>query len=123
MKAQRRHDLKTNTLATTLVTLPSIWRKIAGRVILIGTLTLLAALFAFRLWTNSRDAKIRMRDEVETAREDIEKIRYGQFADVQDAYEKKAGGLADVIDNSKDPKLLAQAWIEKGDLNLVVSQT
>jgi len=125
MKAERRHELKSNTLATKLVTLPDTSKKFAGRVVLVCAIVAVAAfLIVNRITTGSRD-KLQSAQDLATARQLIDQLRTVEISptSVQTNSTEAQDLVQRVIDSSTDPKLLAEAYVAKGDLAWALGNT
>jgi hypothetical protein len=130
MKAQRRHDLQTNTLAKVITKAPNWWQDSGGK-LLLGVVIALAAflLVRYRI-TSSRAAASKAADDVMLARQQIEEIQNtaiipappAQLATQRRArFSEAAGKLDDVIRDGGDPDLMAEANLAKGDLNWIMA--
>ena len=119
MKAERRHELKTNTLATKIVQLPDVGRKWAGRAALGLAIVLAVAALVYNRVSNSRRAEADAADAVAQARAALDEIRGanpGGFKPFDAAYmntikEKRKQGIAaldEAASLSTDPKLRAR---------------
>jgi len=129
MKAQRRHELKTNTLARGLEGLPGYWREYGSRVLLFITVVLVAFLVV-RFWMQRRQQE---QVAVERAGADaftaIQRLgdlprsysigpAAGDFiAQQRQALVQEAESSIDTMLSSKDPKVLALAYVARGDLD------
>ena len=127
MKAQRRHDLKTNTLARGLENLPEAGRQ-HGTKILVAVLAVLLVVFLVRQWlTSSREKAVAAAYSLNNARASI-----GQLDDALDMgfmspqiiadLRQQVARVADeavrqVLETADDPALLAEARLTRGDLN------
>jgi hypothetical protein len=127
MKSERRHDLKTNTLSQQLEGLPDYWREYGNKILLVVIVGLLVYL-AVRYY---RDKKARDLEQVTVAMETI-RTNMGELDQLQvaeamgspgssDARQKVSSTINDaistVLSTSKDPKILARAYIAQGDLD------
>jgi hypothetical protein len=128
MKAQRRHELKTNTLAEAMAHLPQTGkRNLATAVTVILAGLLIGLLIRFRL-NAGQERLSRAADNLAVAREDIDSIKelvirmMSQPVDASlaqvpfsDALQRLDSVLADV--GGSDPKLAAEALVARGDAN------
>jgi hypothetical protein len=127
MKSERRHDLKTNTLSQQLEGLPDYWREYGNKVLLAVILGLLVFM-AVRYY---RDKKARDKQEVQTAQETVHS-NMSQLDQLQmmeasgapvtaDVRQKVTGtineAISTILATSKDPKVLARAYLSQGDLD------
>jgi len=129
MKAERRHELKTNSLERSLERLPEYWRDYGSRILLI---VLVAAIFFMlvRYWNDKKahDAEL-VATNIETAHTELrqlERLPALLAAGAAPSYvaenrEKLAQqveqSVSTVLNSSKDPKQLANANLTRGDLN------
>jgi hypothetical protein len=125
MKAERRHELKSNTLATKLVTLPDTSKKFAGRILLVcAVVAVIAFLIANRI-TASNASKLQQGQDLAMGRQLIDQLKQPPNpyfpglspSAVQRTSEDALAAIQGVIDSASDPKLLAEAWVAKGDLD------
>jgi hypothetical protein len=123
MKAQRRHELKTNTLAEALAKMPNSGRRFGTQVIisiLVGIL--IAVLIRYRI-AASQDRLARAADNLAVARQEIAEWKMiptaGQAALGSEYYRDLAGRIDSVISDvgDKDPKTAALAMLTRGELN------
>jgi predicted negative regulator of RcsB-dependent stress response len=126
MKAERRHTLQTNALATAIARAPELWQKHGGRV-LVGVVAVLALILLLR-WRNSQtleasqiaaQALAQARDEIQqAAMTNISRMR------AEDVYATRAQ-VIDVVrdlttlalEQTEDSVLRAQALLIRGDLH------
>ncbi len=130
MKAERRHDLKTNTLATTIVELPNFW-KLHGTKILFALVALVAIALLVQYRMQSRaDASVRALQGLSAAHERINQLRSPMLLMRQPAAvideiransELADAALTDVLTLSPDSKIKAEALVARGDLNLLLA--
>ena len=131
MKAQRRHELKTNALARGLEGLPDYWREYGNRVLLF-IIACLVVFLAVRYWRDKRDREARLvadsLQSAQTALGELDRLpmRYGAAMQGQsDALAKQResivqtadGAINSVINDAKDPKMLANGYLAKAELN------
>lgn len=127
MKAQRRHDLKTNALARGLEGFPSRWREYGNQALLVVLVGLIAFL-AIRYWNEKKQSQARAVVEAQqTIQSSLQQLNdqprfYSrefseQLMDQRQRLERAAeAAISTVLDTAKDPKALAAAWVAKGDL-------
>ena len=127
MKAERRHELKTNTLARGLENLPEVSRQ-HGTKILAGVLVVLLAVFVIRQRiVSGRERSAMAAYSLNSARGAI-----AQLDEAVDMGFTSPQGLAtlrqrvatageesirSVLETADDPRLLAEAKLARGDLN------
>jgi len=131
MKAERRHELKTNSLARGLEGLPDYWREYGNRVLLF-VIACLVVFLLVRYWKDKRDRDARLvadsLQSAQTALGELERLprRYGAaFAGQSAALAKQRdltiqtadGAINSVINDAKDPKVLANGYLAKAELN------
>jgi hypothetical protein len=128
MKSERRHELKTNALARRLETVPDYWREYGNKVMLVIIVFLIAYL-AVRYYN---DKKTREAQEIASSMETIQ-TQLGTIdqldrmylqtdpANVAEIRQKSTLAANDAINtllnSSKDPKVLARAYLAQGDLD------
>jgi hypothetical protein len=127
MKAQRRHELKTNTLAEAMSHLPQTrWRSVVSGALTIIGAALVGLLIRYRLSAGQERVQ-RAHDNLAVVLEDINQMKQMQaqladpsqpgelFVDINsrlDAVLSDAGG---------DPQMAAEAMIARGDANWIMS--
>ena len=125
MKAQRRHDLKQNTLARGLETLPEVSRRHGTKILIVVMVGLVVTLLIRNRITTARaDAEqaaywlTNGRDLVRQLRETSERVPATQFVSVADQIAKGVDqAVQQVLDLSDDARLVAEARLVQGDLN------
>jgi hypothetical protein len=125
MKAQRRHDLKQNTLARGLETLPEVSRRHGTKILVVVMVGLLVTLLIRNRVTSARaDAEqaaywlTNGRDLVRQLRDMPERVAATQFVSVADQVAKNVDqAVQQVLDLSDDARLVAEARLVQGDLN------
>ena len=128
MKAQRRHELKQNTLARGLEQLPEASRQHGTKILVAVLLVLLAVFFIRQRIAGSRESAVRAAHSLDTARALIgqldEAVQMGMAQSPQamaSVRQRVYGGATDaiqmVLDAADDPRLLAEARVARGDLN------
>ncbi len=126
MKAQRRHELKTNTLAQGLEGLPGILRQYGDKLLLVVVLILLAIVVIRYYTTGKRQRVEQTQISLNTARTAVRNLsnvplqtaRPELAAATRDTLAKQAQeAIDDVLDHTEDPALQTRALIVRGDLN------
>jgi hypothetical protein len=128
MKAERRHDLKTNALARGVEAAPDYWREYGSRILLVALVAAIVFLLV-RYWNDKKlnDARL-VAESVETANmavhelAELPRVEGGaSAAEVAQSRQKVAQqaeqAINTVLNSSKDPKTLANAYLARGDLN------
>jgi tetratricopeptide (TPR) repeat protein len=125
MKAERRHELKQNTLAHSLETLPDVGRKHGTKILVVITVGLAVALLIRSRVTSSRAAAESAAYAIGDGRESIDQLK--TYAERQSPAQGRALALAvlqqvdkdvqKVLDSTDDPKLVAEARLLQGDVN------
>lgn len=128
MKAERRHELHTNTLAQFLTDLPLYLRFHANK-ILIGVIVIcLAVLLIRHRITSAAEAKLQTQAALQTAEVGIDQLRLADRGETTDAgraanRRKIVDGLTasinQVLDNTSDatePGIRAEALLAQGDM-------
>jgi hypothetical protein len=136
MKAERRHELKSNSLARRLEGLPAFARQHANR-LMMGLILILLVILAlqYRARTEATAAATAQAD-LESARDSIDQLRAGQYqgmplayATTQDAAKYRTtltdlaeGAIGDVIkDTASNPTMQARGQLARGDLYLTLA--
>jgi tetratricopeptide (TPR) repeat protein len=133
MKAERRHELKSNSLAHWLEGLPAFVQEHANRLML-GLILILLVILALQYRARvAAKAAAQSQTDLETARENIDELRAGDFqgqsmiyASTQEAAKDRTllttlaeGAISDVLrDTSADPIMQARGQLARGDLYL-----
>lgn len=126
MKSERRHELKTNTLARQLETLPEFGRRHGNKLMIALIGVLLVILLVRNRIASSREQAERAAFSLNHARALISQLeisfervnRPEQMVAV--AQQVARGGeeaVAQVLEATDDPRLLAEARLARGDLN------
>jgi hypothetical protein len=130
MKAERRHELKTNALARGLEGLPDYWREYGNKVLLV----IIAALVVFlivRYWREKRahDAQVvaESLQTAQTALQELDRLPMGYLSALgqgaalatqrQTIVQNAETSINSAINDAKDPQALARAYLAKGELN------
>lgn len=125
MKAERRHELKTNTLAHQLENLPEFGRQYGTKILLAIVAVLAIVVFVRYQARASRDAKEAAAETFAAALSGINNLdRVPNVPDGRAAadqrkqiQEQAARGIQQVLDQSKEASLRADAFLARGDLN------
>ena len=129
MKAERRHELKTNTLAHGLEGLPEFGRRY-GTKILLGIVAVLTIVVFVRYQARaSREAKEQATDTYAAAVAGIGNLQnLVNLSDGRAAAEQRkkvqteaTQAIQQVLDQSKDEALRADALLARGDLNWLLA--
>lgn len=119
MKAQRRHDLKTNTLAQQLERLPFTLREHGGKVMLgIIAILLIILLINFRNRAQ-RESLASATENLSTARQlidELSNITAWRMPPAEIASQVR-DSLDSIAQTSDDPQVQAETLIARGDLN------
>jgi len=129
MKAERRHELRTNTLAQFLADLPLYIRFHANK-FLIGIIVICLAVLLIRYRMNQAEqARQAIRTSLTDARNGIDRLKMldrSPMSDVAKAQERRNitgqvnSALNTIFENfsqSDDPAIRAEALVARGDLN------
>jgi predicted negative regulator of RcsB-dependent stress response len=142
MKAERRHELKQNSLVRGVNRLPEFWATYGSKVAL-GAILVLLAVVLVRLWSANRaDAKTKMAEELTAARSQLESLRLARETPVPDrfaqfqqqfapppypqeqiaqrrkeVYGKVDSAVTTVLRDSSEPAQQAEAKLLRADLN------
>lgn len=127
MKADRRHDLKTNALARGLEGLPNYWRDYGSRALLVVVVALIVYLLV-RYWNDRKASQAQQAalamNTIQEKLEDIDRLS-GAFSanasQVADLRQKDARDVEDaidtVLDHARDARAKANAYLARGELN------
>ena len=129
MKAERRHDLKTNTLARGLEGVPNFWREHGNRLLLVVLVAAIVFLLV-RYWNDkkARDAQS-VTESLQTAHIELGRLGQLQFElangmppaaiaeDRDRTAQQTEQAISTVLNLTKDKRLLANAYLLRGDLN------
>lgn len=129
MKAERRHDLKTNALARGVEGAPDLWREYGSRFLLIVLVAAIVFLLV-RWWNENKANQARMvAESIETANNTVHDLGIlpieagaglpaSQVAqNRQNLVQQAEESINKVLNTTKDPKTLANAYLARGDLN------
>ena len=125
MKAERRHELKSNTLAHGLENLPEFGRRYGTKILLAVVAVLTIIVFVRYQARASRDAREQAASTFAGAvtaiggLDDLPEMSDARAAaDQRRRIQDEAGrAIQQVLDQSKDPALRADALLARGDLN------
>ncbi len=129
MKAERRHDLKTNTLAREIENLPELWRRHGNKLllVLIGIM-LIIIVIRYRL-TESAQREFSAKTALTKAEAEIAEIKstpywlYNTEDAIAGQFSQQAGfaedDISEALRSADDPQLRARAYVARGDLNLL----
>jgi hypothetical protein len=138
MKAERRHELRENALARQAVKavkvmqLPDLRRKWLSRAAVALIVVLVITALVYNRVTASSNAHAQARELLARASQLTTQIRLdtagpnvpldARFFDTMTALSEEAGSdLEQVMANSSDPQLLAQAAVLRGDINYTLA--
>lgn len=125
MKSERRHELKQNTLAHRLETLPDVGRRHGTKILLIVMVGLVVALLIRSRVSSSRAAAQSAAHALNHGRELVEQLQVSservpatQFVSVAQEISKAVDtAVRQVLDSTDDPRMLAEARVLQGDLH------
>jgi hypothetical protein len=133
MKAERRHELQTNTLDRTLQNLPQFWRDHGSKVALVVIGVLLAIVLTRMYFTNRAEKATRVAENLSLARSAVAGLRDTIFwsnermsaADVKRRVEETRkdvdNSLNEVLNESSDPAQQGEANVLRGDLYYAIA--
>jgi hypothetical protein len=128
MKAERRHDLKTNALARGLEGVPEYWREYGSRILLVVLVAAIVFLLV-RYWNDKKASDARqVAEAVDTASTSLQMLSQlpaqslNQPASAIAENREKISQQADqaintILNTTKDPKMLVVAYLDRGNLN------
>ena len=125
MKAERRHELKQNTLARSLETLPDVGRQHGTKILLVVLVGLAVALLIRSRVASSRESAQQAsyslshgREMIDQLRNSAERLPPAQFVSVaQEVTRAVEMAVQQVLEGTDDPRMLAEARILQGDFN------
>ena len=130
MKSERRHELKQNTLARGLETLPDVSRRHGTKVLVVVMIGLLLALLIRSRVTSAREAADQAAYGLNHGREMIDQLREAgdlvvtgripstQLVSIsQNVAKNVEEAVQQVMESADDPRVLAEARLVRGDLN------
>jgi len=129
MKAERRHELKTNALARGLEEFPDYWREYGSKALLV-VLVAAVAFLSVRYWNDkkARDAQT-VTNSMQSIHSGLDQLRtlpmfLQNGAGAQPIAEQRQkiaqtvdSSISTVLNTAKEPKILANAFLARGDLN------
>jgi hypothetical protein len=113
MKAEHRHELKTNDLAKSLITFQDYVKQYGGRVALGIAIVILAIVLVMQRNTRARAQATQYRDQLATARTIVTTLAYLRSPET----DRVPGMLRDVRENTSEKVLQAEALAILGDYN------
>jgi hypothetical protein len=127
MKSERRHELKTNTLSQGLEGLPDYWREYGNKILLVVIVGLIVFM-AVRYWKDKKVRDVQQQNAaLDTLRVNMTELDQLQLMQAvgspgaADARQRVTSAATDAISTllstSKDPKILARAYVAQGDLD------
>ena len=125
MKAERHHQLQTNTLATKLVQLPDLGKIYGRRIAFAVIIIVLSGLLGYEYWTRAQAKAVAITTNMANARSLVDKLAeypLVPFTIKPGPASEARKLLEDVMAQSKDRKVLAQALVLQGDLDWNMAQ-
>jgi hypothetical protein len=129
MKAERRHELKTNALARGVEGAPDYWREYGSRLLLVVLIAAIVFLLV-RYWNDKKAHDAQMVSQaMDTANSSVHELSMlpleigsgGSASDVaenrQRVVQQAEQAINTVLNSTKDPKTLANAYLARGDVN------
>lgn len=129
MKAERRHELRTNALARSVEGAPDLWREYGSR-ILLAVLVAAIVFLLVKYWNDSKARQAQaVTEAIQAANSSVRElgmlpleVRPGSpAADLAESRQRVAQqaeqSINTVLNSAKDSKLLADAYLIRGDLN------
>jgi tetratricopeptide (TPR) repeat protein len=121
MKAEHRHELKTNDLAKTLFSFQDYAREYGPRVALGLAIAVLVVVLIFQRASRSRQMAAKVQNDLSFAREQIDRLSHAQLDFMGNLSVRPADVasvpklLRDMKDETSDKKLLAEVLVAQGD--------
>ncbi|HZL36370.1 MAG TPA: hypothetical protein VFC78_13710 [Tepidisphaeraceae bacterium] len=128
MKSERRHELKTNSLAKAASDFPAFLQQHGSRFLLTIVLGLLVYILAYR-WFSGRSEKVtRAGNDLSTALYALDHLRNPQASSPAGLanWRKEFAGeveaaVSDLLSITKDPQMQAEALVARGDVNWLLA--
>ena len=123
MKAEHRHELKTNDLSKALLTTGDYVKEYGGRVALALAVVIMVVVFVNTRVKRGRENQARLKSNLAYVQAAIDQLEVARFdpTGVPTApparYDDLRVDLETILDDASDKQVLAQALIAKGDLN------
>ena len=117
MKAERRHELKTNTLATQLEKAPAFFKKYGSHILLGVILCLLAYILIRNYTTGQAEKATHARENLADAIYALSELRTGTGTSPRDSLKRIEESVAAAMESSSDSSFKATAMILRGDAN------
>ena len=130
MKAERRQDLKTNSLARSIQNLPELWRLHGNKVFLVVIAILLAIIVVRYRLADSAQRLREARESLTEAESKISQLRTSPFwnfepetiGGVRNQFAGDAeDAISEALKKSDDPAVKARAYVDRGDLNFLLA--
>ena len=130
MKAERRHELKSNSLSHGIENLPEFWRTHGNKLLLV-LIAILLAIIVVRYRNAESEHRARIAKESLTAAElEISQLRNTAFWNyspdsIAGIKSQHAGDAEDditrTLENADDSNVRARAYVDRGDLNFLLA--
>jgi tetratricopeptide (TPR) repeat protein len=123
MKAEHRHELKTNDLSKALLTAGDYFREYGGRVALALAIVIMVTILINTRVKRSRENAARLRSELAFVQSKVDQLNFiptdftGVPAVSMTEFEEARAILKRVQDDASDDQLIAQALVAEGHLN------
>jgi tetratricopeptide (TPR) repeat protein len=123
MKAEHRHELKTNDLSKALITTGDYVKEYGGRVALAIAIAVLVVLLINTRIKRSRENTAKVHSNLAFAQSQVDQFEnvgldfQGMPTVTMSQFEEVRSTLNDILGESSDKQILAQALVAMGDLN------
>jgi hypothetical protein len=127
MKAERRHQLQTNSLDHVLQIAPHFFRRYGSQILLGVAIVVLLVVLVRRRAENAHEAAERQAEALTTARSYVDQVQTAMLTvnpgkpenlvEVVKNVREMADKHLEIAAESEDPKILAEVRIARGDLN------
>jgi tetratricopeptide (TPR) repeat protein len=124
MKAEHRHELKTNDLSKALITTGDYVREYGGRVALALAIVILVVVLINTRVKRSRENDAKVRSNLAFAQSQVDQFETvgldptsGMPTFTVPQFDEVRSNLNDILSESSDKQVLAQALVAMGDLN------
>ena len=123
MKAEHRHELKTNDLSKALLTTGDYVKEYGGRVALALAIVIMVVVLVNSRVKRGRENQARLKSNLAYVQAAIDQLEVARFdptgvpTAAMSRYDDLRADLETILDDASDKQVLAQALIAKGDLN------
>jgi tetratricopeptide (TPR) repeat protein len=123
MKAEHRHELKTNDLSKALITTGDYVKEYGGRVALALAIVIMVVVLVNTRIKRGRESQARLKSNLAFAQAQIDQLEMigldplGVPTAPPSRFDEVRADLDTILDDASDKQVLAQALVARGDLN------